>query len=77
MPDQIVLSPPSGHKPTPAALAADQVIGELVEWSQTTGRPLPMPAGWIASLEAAGHVVDLITGEWWIPEPAPARADHG
>lgn len=41
--------------------------GELVAWSQETGRPLPLPSKVIVTLEDAGAVVDLETG--WIRWP--------
>ena len=46
---------------------------ELEAWSVLTGRPLPMPAAQIAFMESCGFVVDLVTGEFWMPEDrAPA-----
>ncbi len=36
---------------------------ELLAWSVETGHPLPLPLADIIQLEAAGHVVDLMTGE--------------
>ena len=37
---------------------------ELQELADSEGLALPMPAAWIATLEQAGYVVDLKTGEW-------------
>lgn len=50
----------------PPGLAAEhvaQALADLAEWSECTGRPLPLPAPWIVSLELRGFVVDLMTGE--------------
>lgn len=38
-------------------------INELHELAEEENLDLPMPAEDIADLEAAGHVVDLVTGE--------------
>ena len=38
-------------------------IEELIDLAAHEGLRLPMPAAEIAKLEAAGHVVDLVTGE--------------
>ena len=37
---------------------------EVRELAASEGIPLPMPAEWIATLEALGYTVDLRTGEW-------------
>lgn len=37
---------------------------ELRELADSEGIALPMPASWIATLEALGCVVDLHTGQW-------------
>lgn len=49
------------------AASKERRRGELVAWSQETGRPLPMPSKVIVTLEDAGAVVDLETG--WITWP--------
>ena len=41
---------------------------ELRELAAEEGITLPMPAEWIAALEAAGIMVDLVTGEWQSPD---------
>ena len=38
-------------------------LAELRDWELETGRPLPYTPQQIERLEAAGHVVDLVTGE--------------
>lgn len=45
---------------------------ELDAWAALTGQPLPMPARLIATMEAAGLVVDLMTGE--TSQAAPSAA---
>lgn len=37
---------------------------ELRQLAQEESISLPMPAEWIAVLEALGYVVDLVTGDW-------------
>ena len=39
-------------------------VRELEELAAAEGLRLPMPAAWIATLEALGYVVDLVTGRW-------------
>ena len=39
-------------------------VRELEELAAAEGLKLPMPARWIAVLEACGYVVDLTTGQW-------------
>ncbi len=47
-----------------ARLEFRQRVRELNELAVTEGLSLPMPAEWIATLEALGYVVDLTTGAW-------------
>lgn len=49
------------------AASQERRRGELVAWSQETGKPLPLPSKAIATLEDAGAMVDLETG--WISWP--------
>ena len=37
---------------------------DLRELADSEGIALPMPASWIATLEALGYVVDLHSGQW-------------
>lgn len=37
---------------------------EVRELAQEEGLLLPMPAEWVATLEALGYTVDLVTGKW-------------
>lgn len=39
-------------------------VRELDQLAADEGIALPMPAQWIATLEALGYVVDLVTGSW-------------
>ena len=39
-------------------------VRELEQLAAQEGFRLPMPAAWIATLEALGYVVDLQTGQW-------------
>ena len=39
-------------------------VRELEELAAAEGLTLPMPARWIAVLEACGYSVDLQTGKW-------------
>lgn len=39
-----------------------EVVGDLLAWAMLTGNELPMPAEMIATIEAAGGIVDLCDG---------------
>lgn len=39
-------------------------VRELEELAAHEKIALPMPAKWIATLEALGYIVDLVTGQW-------------
>lgn len=39
-----------------------EVVGDLLAWAALTGNELPMPAEMIATIEAAGGIVDLCNG---------------
>lgn len=39
-----------------------EAVGDLLAWVALTGNELPMPAGMIATVEAAGGIVDLCNG---------------
>jgi len=52
------------HTDIDARLAHRRRIIELNELAASEGLALPMPAAWIATLEALGYVVDLVTGQW-------------
>ncbi len=41
----------------------DTRVVELLDWAAMLGLVLPMPAAAIVAIEAAGGVVDLVTGE--------------
>lgn len=41
----------------------DYRVVELLDWAAALGLALPMPAADIVAIEAAGGVVDLVTGE--------------
>jgi len=43
--------------------STSDTILALLDWSAHTGRELPYLAETIATLEAEGHLVDLVTGE--------------
>jgi hypothetical protein len=47
-----------------ARLEHQKRVDELNELAAAEGLTLPLPAAWIAALEAAGLTVDLLTGEW-------------
>ena len=49
-------------------LEARRRVRELEELAETEGITLPLPAAWIAGLEAAGYMVDLVNGMWESPE---------
>ena len=40
----------------------DAVVADLQTWTEMTGKPLPFSAEFIAGVEAAGGVVDLLDG---------------
>ena len=41
---------------------AEVHVGDLLAWAMLTGNELPMPAEMIATIEAAGGIVDLCDG---------------
>ena len=52
------------HTDIDARLAYRRRVDELNELAASEGLALPYPATWIATLEALGYVVDLVTGKW-------------
>ena len=52
------------HADLTATLDHKHRAREVRELAASEGIPLPMPAEWIATLEALGYVVDLYTGQW-------------
>ena len=52
------------HADMIATLEHKRRARELRELAAQEGIPLPMPAEWIATLEALGYTVNLHTGEW-------------
>lgn len=40
----------------------DRVVADLHSWTAMTGKPLPFSAEFIAGVEAAGGIVDLVDG---------------
>ena len=52
------------HADLIATLEHKRRAREVRELAAQEGIPLPMPAEWIATLEALGYVVDLHTGQW-------------
>jgi hypothetical protein len=65
------ITPTDNHLHTDLVARLDhrRRVRELRELAAAEGIALPYPATWIVSLELAGYVVDLLTGEW-IPEDA-------
>lgn len=51
-----------------AALRFDAAVDDLRLWAILTGRQLPYSPEQIALLEQVGAVVDLLTGEIFVPE---------
>lgn len=52
------------HADLIATLEHKRRAREVRELAASEGIPLPMPAEWIATLEALGYTVDLHTGVW-------------
>lgn len=52
------------HADFVARLDFSKRVRELETLAQEERIALPMPAKWIATLEALGYVVDLATGDW-------------
>ena len=55
---------PHAHTDLDARLAHRRRVAELNALAAEEGLRLPLPAAWIATLEALGYTVDLLTGEW-------------
>ena len=66
---------PGGYSDFNTRIEHKRRTRELRELAEEEHIPLPMPPEWIATLEALGFVVDLITGAWTDPAPYwPAQA---
>ena len=55
---------PHEHTDIDARLAHRRRVEELKALALEEGLRLPLPPHYIATLEALGYVVDLLTGEW-------------
>ena len=55
---------PHEHTDLDARLTHRRRVAELNALAAEEGLRLPLPAHYIATLEALGYVVDLLTGEW-------------
>lgn len=55
---------PHAHTDIDARLAFRRRVEELKALALEEGLRLPLPPHYIATLEALGYVVDLVTGEW-------------
>jgi hypothetical protein len=55
---------PHEHTDIEARLAFRRRVEELKALALEEGLRLPLPPHYIATLEALGYVVDLVTGEW-------------
>ena len=55
---------PHEHTDLDARLTHRRRVAELNALAAEEGLRLPMPAQYIATLEALGYMVDLLTGEW-------------
>ena len=55
---------PHEHTDIDARLAHRRRVAELNALAAEEGLRLPLPAQYIATLEALGYMVDLVTGTW-------------
>ena len=55
---------PHEHTDIDARLAHRRRVAELNALAAEEGLRLPLPAQYIATLEALGYMVDLLTGAW-------------
>lgn len=55
---------PHEHTDLDARLAFRRRVDELKAFAAEEGLSLPLPAHYIATLEALGYAVDLATGAW-------------
>ena len=55
---------PHAHTDLDARLAFRRRVAELNALAAEEGLRLPLPAQYIATLEALGYAVDLLTGAW-------------
>mgnify|MGYP000855960946 FL=1 len=55
---------PHEHTDLIASLAFKRRVDELKALAAEEGLSLPLPAHYIATLEALGYMVDLVTGAW-------------